>query len=72
MLRIFRWFRKAPRGENRVVDVDLLVAHVVDVAIRTMDPVLYDAALMLTELNEKHWSECWQIGVYSDEAKKEE
>ena len=53
-------------GEYRVRDVDLLTAHLVDVAIREVDPVLYDAALMLTELSEKHWSECWQIGKYSE------
>ena len=60
--------------ESRIKDVELLAAHCVDVAVRDMDPVLYDAAMMLLELNEKHWSECWQIGVYSDgiESEKDE
>lgn len=60
--------------EERIRDVEKLIAHVTDVAVREMDPVLYDAAEMLRELNEKHWSECWQIGVYSDgvESEKEE
>lgn len=57
-------------GEYRIRDVDLLTAHVVDVAIREMDPILYDAAMMLRELSEKHWSECWMIGVYSDTDEK--
>lgn len=56
-------------GEYRIRDVDLLTAHVVDVAIREMDPVLYDAAMMLTELHEKHWNECLQIGKYSEAEK---
>lgn len=53
-------------NDTRIRDVDLLAAHLTDIAVRTMDPVVYDAAEMLKELNEKHWSECWQIGVYSD------
>lgn len=59
--------QEAEEDESRIRDVDILAAHVVDVAVREMDPVLFDAAEMLRELNEKHWSECWQIGQYSDE-----
>lgn len=56
--------------ESGIKDVDLLVSHLIDIAIREMDPVIYDAAQKLMELNEKHWSECWQIGVYSDTDEK--
>lgn len=54
------------KDEGRVRDIDVLVTHVCDKAVREMDPILYDAAMMLTELHEKHWNECLQIGKYSD------
>jgi len=57
-------------SECRVRDVQLMASHLIDVAIREMDPVIYDAAETLMELEEKHWSECWQIGVYSDTDEK--
>lgn len=58
---------EAAEDEGRIRDVDAIVAHLTDVAVREIDPVMYDAAEMLQELSDKHWSECWQIGEYSDE-----
>lgn len=58
------------KDDGRVRDIDVLVTHVCDKAVREMDPILYDAAMMLRELSDKHWSECWMIGVYSDTDEK--
>ena len=61
---------EAAEDEGRIRDIDAIVAHLTDVAVREIDPVMYDAAEMLQELSDKHWSECWQIGVYSDTDEK--
>jgi len=53
--------------DARIRDVDRLVAHLTDLAVRNMDPILYDAAEMLRELNERHWSECFQIAQYDEQ-----
>ena len=49
-----------------VMDIDMLVAYLKEKAIDDIDPLLMEAADRLKELQEKHLSECWQIGVYSN------
>ena len=58
---------EAMEDECRIRDIDALVSHLTDVAVREIDPVMYDAAEMLLELNEKHWSECLQIAQYDEQ-----
>ena len=58
---------EAMEDESRIRDIDALVSHLTDVAVREIDPVMYDAAEMLMELNEKNWSECLQIAQYDEQ-----
>ena len=58
---------EAMEDEGRIRDIDRLAAHLTDVAVRDIDPVMYDAAEMLQELSEKHWSECLQIAQYDEQ-----
>ena len=43
---------EAAEDTGRIRDIDTLVAHLTDVAVREIDPVMYDAAEMLQEFED--------------------
>lgn len=51
-------------------DEDKLIEYLNNKSIEDVDPMLCAAANMIRDLSDRHWSECWQIGVYSDTDEK--
>lgn len=58
---------RVPVPQELCRDVDKIVAYLKFRAIAVVDPMLLAAAVMLEELNEKHWSECLQIAQYDEQ-----
>ena len=47
-------------------DEDEVIRYLNKKSIEDVDPMLCAAANMIRDLSDRHWSECWQIGVYSN------
>lgn len=47
-------------------DEEKIIEYLNRKSIEDVDPMLCAAANMIRDLSDRHWSECWQIGVYSD------
>ena len=58
---------RVPIPQELCRDVDEIVAYLKFRAIAVVDPMLLAAAVMLEELNEKHWCECLQIAQYDEQ-----
>lgn len=52
-------------------DEEFVVWYLKNKAYEEVDPILLAAADMIRNLSDKHWNECWQIGVYSNETGSE-
>ena len=47
-------------------DEDEIIRYLNRKSIEDVDPMLCAAANMIRDLSDRHWNECWQIGLYSD------